>query len=188
MTPQKTSPEIADIFRARLKEYESQYPLGYDQQKAAWRIMDCRTAVLGGHVDLCNACGHVQVHYHSCRNRHCPKCQTLTKERWLEKRKAELLPVAYFHVVFTLPHEINPLALFNKATVYNILFQSAGDTLKEFAKNRSNGEAGFIAILHTWDQRLNCHLHLHCIVPAVFSNNKKFLFPVKALSLSGPTL
>jgi hypothetical protein len=144
--------------------------------------MDCRTAALGGHADLCNACGHVQVHYNSCRDRHCPKCQTLTKERWLEKRKAELLPVPYFHVVFTLPHEINPLTAYHAKMVYDMLFRSASDTLKQFAKDRLKEEIGFMAILHTWDQKLNRHVHIHCIVPAVGLNRKRYLFPVKALS------
>ncbi|MBU4470115.1 MAG: transposase zinc-binding domain-containing protein, partial [Proteobacteria bacterium] len=158
----------AIFFHTHLEHYESRYALGPDQRKAAsWHIMDCRAAALRGHAGLCNACGHVQVHYNSCRDRHCPKCQTLTKERWLEKRKAELLPVHYFHVVFTLPHEINPLAAYHTRTVYNILFRSVSDTLKQFTKDRLKEEIGFMAILHTWDQKLNRHLHIHCIVPCL---------------------
>lgn len=181
MTNPKT--DLAEIFTRHLEHYESRYAGDYDQRRAAWHIMDCRTAALGGHAGLCNACGHVQVHYNSCRDRHCPKCQTLTKERWLEKRKAELLPVHYFHVVFTLPHEINPLAAYHAKTVYDMLFRSASDTLKQFAKDRLKEEIGFMAILHTWDQKLNRHIHIHCIVPAVCLNKKRYLFPVKALSL-----
>ena len=185
--PKNNSPELADIFNEYLPAYKSRYKMGYEQIKAARHIQMCRTSALGGHVKLCNACGHVQIQYHSCRDRHCPKCQTLTKERWLEARKAELLPVQYFHVVFTLPHDINSLALSNKKTVYSILFKSVSDTLKQFAKDPKQKideeEIGFIAILHTWDQKLNCHLHLHCIIPAVSILNKGYLFPVKALSL-----
>jgi hypothetical protein len=122
------------------------------------------------------------VFYNSCRDRHCPKCQTLTKERWLENRKAELLPVPYFHVVFTLPHEINPLGAFHARIVYDMLFRSVSDTLKQFAKDRLKEELGFMSILHKWDQKLNRHLHIHCIVPGISVSKKGFLFPVKALS------
>ena len=183
--PKNKSPELADIFNGYLTDYKSRYPMGYEEKKAARHIRICRTAALGGHVHLCNGCGHVQVQYHSCRDRHCPKCQTLTKERWLEARKAEMLPVHYFHVVFTLPHAINHLALRNKKNVYSILFKSVSDTLKKFGqdpKQKMGEEIGFVSILHTWDQKLNYHLHVHCIVPAVSNPERNYLFPVKALS------
>ena len=195
MTTKTESIELADILTHHLDEYVRRYRPGRDQKKAALHIMACRTLALGGHVEICNECGHVQVRYHSCRNRHCPKCQTLTKERWLDTRKTELLPVKYFHVVFTLPHDINRLALCNKSAVYGILFRSVSETLKQFAKDpkrQLNGEMGFISILHTWDQKLNCHIHIHCMVPAtallpdhsgLTFAGRKYLFPVKALSL-----
>ena len=187
--------ELADIFNLHLDDYARQYHVGRDSKKATRHIMACRTQALGGRVSLCNGCGHVEVRYHSCRNRHCPKCQTLTKERWLDARRAELLPVKYFHLVFTLPHDINFLALSNKKAVFGMLFHSVSRTLKLFAKDpkhKLGGEMGFVAILHTWDQKLSCHIHLHCMVPAIalladqsgrVSGNQKYLFPVKALSL-----
>jgi len=154
----------------------------------------CRTAYLGGHIEQCDVCGFERNSYNSCRNRHCPKCQALTKARWLQARKAELLPVSYFHNVFTLPHEINPVALCNKRVVFDILFKSVSETLSEFGRNPENGlggKLGFIAILHTWDQTCLDHFHLHCVIPsgALSSDGESwitgsdtFLFPVAALS------
>jgi hypothetical protein len=154
----------------------------------------CRTAYLGGHLERCDRCGFERIAYNSCRNRHCPKCQALAKAEWLEKRRAELLPVDYFHLVFTLPHELNTLALCNKTVIFDLLFKTVSQTLEEFAADTSHnlgGRTGFTAILHTWDQKLLSHIHLHCVIPAgVLSSNgkrwihsrKNFLFPVKALS------
>jgi hypothetical protein len=154
-------------------------------------IQVCRTAYLGGHMEQCDTCGFERHAYNSCRNRHCPKCQSLTKAQWLENRKSELLPVGYFHTVFTIPHELNPLALRNKKAVYTILFKAASDTLIEFGKNNLDGQLGFLAILHTWDQKLMDHFHLHCVVAGGALSYEKsrwisargnFLFSVKALS------
>jgi hypothetical protein len=157
-------------------------------------IEECRTAALGGHVEKCDQCGFERISYNSCRNRHCPKCQAMAKAAWLEQRKAELLPVGYFHNVFTLPHELNPIALINKEVVFNLLFKSAAETLQKFAadpRHGLGGRMGFTAVLHTWDQKLNSHIHLHCVIPggALSWDNKRwiharatFLFPVKALS------
>jgi len=154
----------------------------------------CRTAYLGGHVERCDRCGFERIAYNSCRNRHCPKCQALAKAEWLEKREAELLPVEYFHNVFTIPHELNQVALCNKKIVFDLLFKTVAETLQEFAsdpKHDLGGKIGFTAILHTWDQKLLSHIHLHCVIPAgVLSSDgkrwiqsrKNFLFPVKALS------
>jgi hypothetical protein len=151
----------------------------------------CRTAALGGHLQQCDACGFERPVYNSCRNRHCPKCQSLAKVKWLDKQKSELLPTGYFHLVFTLPHELNPLILVNKKPLINILFQSVWQTLAQFAQNRLRGSLGITAVLHTWDQTLLDHFHLHCLVPAgalSFDRNRwvparqDFLFPVKALS------
>ena len=129
----------------------------------------CRTAELGGHVEACDHCGFEHNAYNSCRNRHCPKCQTLVKEQWLNDRKAELLPCPYFHNVFTLPHELNPLILINKRIMLAILFAAVKETLQVFAGDpqwRLVGQLGFIAVLHTWNQKVMDHFHLHCIVPA----------------------
>jgi hypothetical protein len=157
-------------------------------------IESCRTAALGGHVERCDACGFERIAYNSCRNRHCPKCQALAKALWREARRAELLPVRYFHVVFTLPHDLNPLAQANKDAIYALLFQAAADTLKTFGRDPRHlgGKIGFTALLHTWDQQLHYHVHLHCVVPGGalspdgatwLSAHGDYLFPVKALSL-----
>ena len=130
-------------------------------------IETCRTAALGGHVDECDQCGARTISYNSCRNRNCPKCQSLDKERWLEKRSGELLPVPYFHVVFTVPQELNPLALANPRCFYDLLFDSASKALQEIAADPKHlgARIGVLAVLHTWGQTLGLHPHLHCIVP-----------------------
>jgi hypothetical protein len=156
-------------------------------------IERCRTAALGGHVEQCDACGHQRVAFNSCRNRHCPKCQSLTRAQWLEDRQAELLPVEYFHVVFTVPQEIAAIAYQNKAVVYDILFHATAGTLRTIAADRRHlgAEIGFIAILHTWGQNLLHHPHLHCVVPGggVAPDGQRwiacrpgFFLPVRVLS------
>lgn len=151
----------------------------------------CRTQELGGHLDRCEACGFERPAYNSCRNRHCPKCQSLAKAKWLEKQTSELLPVGYFHLVFTLPHELNRLILAHKKVSLSLLFKAVSETLLEFGQTRLNGALGIITVLHTWDQTLKDHFHLHCLVPAGalsfdhsrwIAARKNFLFPVKALS------
>ncbi|MFC2172192.1 IS91 family transposase [Acidobacteriota bacterium] len=186
--------EVADIFRVSGPSYRSQHRLPISHLKVMHDIESCRTSHMGGHLEQCDTCGHVREYYNSCRNRHCPKCQCFTKACWLEARKAEVLPVDYFHQVFTLPHELNPVILCNKKVLINLLFKAASETLKDFGCNPDNGlggTLGFIAILHTWDQTLNAHFHLHCVVPAGAVAEDKhqwihaqegFLFPVKALS------
>ena len=154
-------------------------------------VRRCRTAALGGHIDACDQCGKINISYNSCRNRHCPKCQGKNREDWIQARTTELLPVPYFHVVFTLPDSINSLAMQDPRLVYDILFESTWETLKTFGKKKEI-QSGMIAVLHTWGQNLSLHPHLHCIVPGggVDKNGKwqnirgdgKFLFPVKALS------
>ena len=161
-------------------------------QKVMHAVEVCRTSYLGGHMKVCTSCGYEHPTYNSCGNRHCPKCQSLAKLRWVKKRKEELLPVDYFHNVFTLPHQINALARSNKKEIYNILFKSVSETLLEFGENELGGKIGFIAILHTWDQKLLEHIHLHCIISAgalssdgrkwISSPHQDYLFPVKALS------
>jgi hypothetical protein len=157
--------EIADIFRNHghlLKNLPSQH------RKVIRDIINCRTASLGGHISECNKCGNKEQSYNSCRSRHCPKCQFVTKTKWVEKREQELLPVDYFHVVFTLPSELNALILQNKKVCYSILFKSVSKTLKEVASNKKNlgADIGFFMVLHTWGQNLLDHPHLHVVVPS----------------------
>ncbi len=164
----KPKVELADIFRRHIEDYRKQYPMSMDQYEVVYDILSCRTAYLGGHLEKCDHCGLERNAYNSCRNRHCPKCQCLTKERWLQARKAELLPVIYFHSVFTLPHELNAVVLCNKKLMLTILFKATSQTLQAFGKNADNGlggKIGFIALLHTWDQKLRDHFHLHCMIP-----------------------
>ena len=184
--------ELADVFRLHGEAYRRSHGLPLSYLKVMRAIESCRTAALGGHLEECDSCGFSRPVYNSCRNRHCPKCQSLAKAQWLEDRQAELLPVPYFHLVFTLPHELNVLALANKWTVYALLFQAASETLLEFGRNELGGTLGITAILHTWDQTLGEHLHLHCALPggALSANGQRwipardnFLFPVKALSV-----
>ncbi len=184
--------EVADIFREFGKVYRRENSVPYAQRKVMRAIAVCRTSYLGGHVEKCNKCGFEQHAYNSCRNRHCPKCQCLTKARWLEDRKAELLPVPYFHNVFTLPHELNPIALSNRKAIFSILFKAVSETLLQFGINNLGGTLGFTAILHTWDQRLLDHIHLHCVIAggAVspdktrwISSAENYLFNVEALSM-----
>jgi hypothetical protein len=161
--------ELADIFRLYADDYRRSHAVSYEQLKVMHHIQICRTAVLGGHVEQCDRCAFEQIAYNSCRDRHCPKCQTLTKEQWLNDRKAELLPCGYFHLVFTLPHVLNPIILSNKSTTLNILFAAVNQTLQAFAKDpqwRLEGRLGFICVLHTWSQTLIDHFHLHCLIPA----------------------
>jgi len=192
----KKTPEMADIFCRYGKAYIKSHPMPLEHYKIMNAIVTCRTAALGGHVEVCDSCGKTQNSYNSCRNRHCPKCQALTKARWLEARQAELLCVPYFHNVFTLPHDLNLVILCNKKIMLDILFKAVSATLKEFAENpksryKEGGKIGFTSILHTWDQKLRDHFHLHCVIPAGYLSHdgerwihskKKFLFPVKALS------
>ena len=175
--PENKNHEVADILRKHLNDYKSKYPLWPEHRKIVSDLLNCRTVHLGGRIERCDTCGMVRITYHSCRNRHCPKCQHIPRERWLEKRKDEILPTSYFHVVFTLPHELNMIILNNKKVMLNIHFAAASRTLLTFGKNELNGTLGFLAILHTWDQKLNPHFHLHCLVPggAVSKDKKRWL-------------
>lgn len=159
--------EVADIFRQHGHDFRLTHLLSPEQRRVMRAIERCRTAALGGHVEQCDTCGHQRIAYNSCRNRHCPKCQSLAKARWLEARLADLLPVEYFHVVFTLPEQLASLALQNKRVVYNLLFSAAGETLRTIAADPRHlgAELGFLAVLHTWGQTLRHHPHLHCVIP-----------------------
>jgi predicted Zn-ribbon and HTH transcriptional regulator len=160
--------EVADVFRLYGEKYRRSNSISYEQIKAMHHIEICRSAELGGHIEQCNQCDFERIAYNSCRDRHCPKCQSMTKEQWLNNRKAELLPCGYFHFVFTLPHELNPIILCNKRLCLKILFTAVNQTLQAFAKDpqwRLEGQLGFIAVLHTWSQTLMDHFHLHCLIP-----------------------
>jgi hypothetical protein len=163
--------EVADIVRARGASFleKSRRWLHWSHVKVLNAVARCRTAALGGHRDRCPRCGHeIAISYNSCRDRHCPKCQTAERNRWVAQRQAEILPVGYFHVVFTLPHEFSALALQNKKLIYGLLFRASAETLLEVAANPEHlGAAlGFLSILHTWGQNLLAHPHVHCVVPA----------------------
>jgi hypothetical protein len=178
--PDDKTPEVADILHHHIHDYKAEYPLWPEHRKIVSDLLNCRTAHLGGHIERCDTCGVMRITYHSCRNRHCPKCQHMPRERWLAKRKDEILPASYFHVVFTLPHELNTVILNNKKIMLNNLFAAASKTLLAFGKNKLNGTLGFLAILHSWDQKLNDHFHLHCLVAGgAVSKDKKRWLPVK---------
>jgi hypothetical protein len=151
-------PEVADVFRCYGDAYRQRHgtSLSTAQRRAMSAIERCRTAALGGHVERCDGCGHQRIAYNSCRNRNCPKCQSLARAQWLEDRQAELLPVPYFHVVFTVPDEVATIAFQNKAVVYDILFRAAAETLRTIAADPTHlgAEIGFLAVLHTWGQNL----------------------------------
>ena len=187
--------EVADILRVQGSRFLDRYyrSFGFQQLKAFRAIQRCRTAALGGHVDACPKCGHQAISYNSCRNRHCPKCQTQARERWLQARERELLTTTYFHVVFTAPHELNVLALDNPALFYDLLFTASAKTLLEVAADPKHlgAEIGVISILHTWGQNLLLHPHIHCVIPAgglSLDHNHwvrpryPFFLPVKVLS------
>lgn len=186
--------EVADIFRRHGPAYRRAHDghIGRVERRVMSAIELCRTAALGGHVEACEDCAHSRIAYNSCRNRHCPKCQSATRERWLADRQADLLPVPYFHVVFTVPAEVAAIAFHNKAVVYAILFDAVAATLKTIAADPRHlgGEIGFLAILHTWGQALTHHPHIHCLVPggALADGQRwlacrpRFFLPVHVLS------
>jgi hypothetical protein len=186
-----TGCEVADVLRRHGAAYRASRRLTPAQQKVMRAIEGCRTARLGGHKEICTHCGHERFAYNSCRNRHCPKCQSLAKAQWLEERRSELLPVPYFHCVFTLPHELNALVLANRKALLDLLFAAASQTLLAFGSNNLGGTVGFTMVLHTWDQQLWAHFHVHGVIPAGalspdgerwIPGDPRFLFPVRALS------
>jgi hypothetical protein len=183
--------ELADLFRKLDASFVHALPAA--QRRVVQNIMDCRTAALGGHREQCDQCGHQQIAYNSCRDRHCPKCQAAARAEWMQTRAEELLPVSYFHVVFTLPEQLGCLALQNKRIAYNLLFRAASETLLELAADPKHlgTRIGFFAVLHTWGQTLRAHPHLHCVIPGggLSADNSQwiacrpgFFLPVKVLS------
>ena len=193
MTPHRL--EVADVFRDYGEAFLDRYGdvLSPEQRRALGDIAACRTAALGGHVEECDRCGHQRIAYNSCRNRHCPKCQATAAAQWMEARGAELLPVPYYHVVFTLPATLGPIALQNPREVYGLLFRAAAETLQQIAAdpNHLGAEIGFLAVLHTWGQALQHHPHVHCVIPGGglapdgsrwISCRPGFFLPVRVLS------
>jgi len=192
--------EVAEILQQNWNSIDDgELMLNSWQLRTLSAIKRCRTALLGGHVDLCSSCGYIQISYNSCRNRHCPKCQANKKEQWIQQRQSELLPVPYYHVVFTIPETLNVYALQYPKEIYSILFKASWKTIEAFSKDKKwiAAKMGMIAILHTWGQNLSLHPHLHCIVPGGGVNKQgkwkiakvlktgkasKILFPVKAIS------
>jgi hypothetical protein len=187
--------EVADVFCKHESNFFERWGavLAPPQKKAFEAISNCRTAALGGHVDRCDQCGHTVISYNSCRDRHCPKCQAMARAKWLSQRQTELLPVDYFHLVFTLPQQIGGLALQNAEEIYRILFRAASETLLTIAADAKHlGAAiGFLAVLHTWGQNLHLHPHLHCVVPGggISPDSERwigcrhsFFLPVRVLS------
>jgi hypothetical protein len=190
----KENPEMADILRLYGDAYKKMHSLSYKQMKTMYHIQVCRSSRLGGHIEQCNECGFERNAYNSCRDRHCPKCQTMVKEQWINDRKAEVLPCGYFHLVFTLPHDLNPIILCNRKVCLHILFRAVNETLQAFAKDpqwRLEGRLGLIAVLHTWTQTLMDHFHLHCLIPAgalAFTKDRwtpsgdSYLFKIESLA------
>jgi len=187
--------EVADLIRIAGDAFieRNRQWIGWKHVKVLLAIARCRTAALGGHLDECTRCGHRAISYNSCRNRHCPKCQTGARERWIAARQRELLPTRYVHVVFTLPRELAPLVLQNRKAVYGLLFRASAETLMEVARDPRHlgAEIGFFSVLHTWNQKLGLHPHVHCVIPAGglsldharwIRSHYRFFLPVKVLS------
>lgn len=193
--------EVADIIRAHGDDFRRAHArtLSALQKRVLNALERCRTEALGGHLEQCDRCGHQRIAYNSCGNRHCPKCQSLARAKWLDQRRGELLPVEYFHVVFTLPNELAALALQNKRLLYGILFQAAAESLQSIAADpkRLGANIGFFAVLHTWGQTLTHHPHLHCVIPggglapdrrSWVRCRPNFFLPVRVLSCRFRTL
>jgi len=187
--------EVADIVHAQGDRFieRNRSGLSYQQLAVLRALGSCRTSALGGHVDRCSSCGYQAISYNSCRNRHCPKCQAQARERWLAAREQDLLGVSYFHVVFTLPQELNALCKRNAKVLYNLLFRASAETMLELAADPKHlgAEIGFLSILHTWGQNLSLHPHVHCVVPAGglspdhqrwIRPKYRFFLPVKVLA------
>ena len=185
-------PEVQDVLSKHMGSYLERHSLSSHKLRTVNALIKCRTSALGGHATICEDCGHMQISYNSCRNRHCPKCQTLSKEQWIENQKYQLLNVGYFHAVMTVPDTLHNVILQNQSCCYSILFKAVSETLKELAMDKKylGAQIGITSILHTWGQNLMFHPHIHCIVPGGGLNSigrwinsrKKFFIPVKVIS------
>ena len=185
--------DVAEIFRKHMGEYRRSHRLSYEQAKAVSAIMNCRTPAMGGVLKVCSECKKWEFHFKACKNRHCPLCGAFEKAQWLEAQKKWMLPIHYYHVVFTIDHVFNPLVAFNQKLLFNLFIETAAQLLKEFGQTYLGGEIGFSMVLHTWGQTMQEHLHIHFIVtggalvscPTGYQWNaasREFLFPVKLLS------
>jgi predicted Zn-ribbon and HTH transcriptional regulator len=190
--PTRPKFELAHIFGEYGQSYRHNLSLPLSHLRVMRAVEHCRTSFLGGHLQQCDFCGFEHPAYNSCRNRHCPKCQSLAKARWIEKQNSELLPTGYFHLTFTLPHQLNCLILTNQTVLFNLLFKAVSETLSDFARTHLGGTLGFTAVLHTWNQILLDHFHLHCLIPQGALSfdqkhwipaRKNFLFRVEPLSI-----
>lgn len=193
MNKRSCYPEVADVIRAYGAHYRKNHKLPKHHHKVLNALEQCRTSALGGHVEACDSCGHERISYNSCRNRHCPKCGALARERWLMAREDELLPAPYFHVVFTVPDELNDLVQMNTRVLYTLLFRTVSETLQTLSRDPKHlgANIGMICVLHTWGQNLMDHPHIHCIIPGGglstdrkrwIASRKDFFLPVKVLS------
>jgi len=186
--------EVAQVIRQYREAFFEVHPQAAHHKRTLEALSQCRTAALGGHIDQCDQCGKQRISYNSCRNRHCPKCQGLSQQRWVEAREADLLPVPYYHLVFTLPDVLNGLCLSNPQKLYHLLFRASWETVETFAADHKylGAQTGMVSVLHTWGQNLSLHPHVHAIVPGggltpqgkwrMAKGKGKFLFPVKAMS------
>ena len=185
--------EVADVIRQYGDAYRRKYHVSWEQKQAKRDIINCRTAALGGYVEECDRCGRLRVRYCGCKNRNCPKCGAYKKAQWLIKQEVKLLPGSYFHVIFTIAHEVNELAMVLPCKIYELLFHTSADILKEYGRKYLGGEMGFTSVLHTWSQTMTKHIHVHCIVwggslqktkdgPRLRLSKKTFLFPAKEFS------
>lgn len=187
--------ELATIIKDHKNSFQKKHLVLKNHLRVLNAIEHCRTAYFGGHIDKCNNCDHIRISYNSCRNRHCPKCQNTNKERWIQAREQDLLPTTYFHVVFTVPQELNAFCLNHPKQLYNILFEASKETIETFARDTKHlgAQTGMISLLHTWGQNLSLHPHVHMIVPGggitetgfwkQAKSNGSFLFPIKAMSI-----
>jgi hypothetical protein len=184
--------ELADVFRLYAERYRQSRKVPVAHLKVMRVSQSCRTEVLGGHLQKCDSCGAEHPAFNSCRNRNCPKCGSSATDRWLQRRQQEFLPTGYFHLVFTVPHELNALFLVNPKTLISILFKAVSETLSDFGRTHLHGRIGFLGVLHTWDQTLGSHYHIHCLIPGGalsfdrlrwIAARSNFLFHVRALSI-----
>lgn len=183
---------LQSVLRQHYDSFQNNHHVSYVQDKAANAIIRCRTPALGANSSTCEDCGHVHINYNSCRNRNCNCCQTIPKEKWIDKRRAETLDETYFHVVFTVPEELNPIIYANQSLLYNLMYRASADTLLELGRDKKylGAKIGFLSILHTWGQNLSYHPHIHCIVLGggltpdlkFVRSGKDFLFPVRVVS------
>ena len=188
----KKMAEVQDILHEYGDAFLTSHKVSHEQKKVMTALSECRTASMGAHKIICEECGHTEISYNSCRNRHCPKCQTFSKEKWIDKQKLCLLPVGYFHIVFTIPDTLNPVAFQNQRTVYNLMFKAAWETLRDLSSDRKylGAEIGVTSVLHTWGQQLVYHPHIHCIVSGGGitkdgkwkHSRKKFFLPMRVMA------